>query len=193
MRMTASACRPTTPASFVLDRFDALVGESIETSQGVLCQRSGDRALALYGLGGDLAAVATRAHATARRIADRAAALAARLEHDLRVDAVFSVGVHVGSVVVGTLGPRGARRISAIGPAVDAVERLQHEALAHRVRWLVSGSAAKAAGLDAQPFDWRSANLGEEGDGTPLTWAAVIDGRVREPAGAVHGPDAARF
>jgi len=175
---------------YALDRFDALVGEAIEASHGVLCQRSGERALALYGLDGDLTAAADRAHATACRIADRAAALAARLEHDLRVDAASVVGVHVGSVVVGTLGPRDARRVSAIGPAVDAVERLQHEALARRVRWVVSGSAAKAAGLDDQPFDWRSVDLADEGEGegTPVTWAAVVDSQVHETVGGDGGP-----
>ena len=160
---------------FALDRFDTLLGEAIDASHGVVCQRSGDRALALYGLGGDLAEAAERAHATARRIAERAAALESRLEHDLRVDAVFAVGVHVGSVVVGTLGPRGARRVSAIGPAVDAVDRLQHEALGHRARWIVSGAAARAIGLDETALHWRAVDPGPDGEGPPVTWAAVSD------------------
>jgi len=165
---------------YALDRFDALVGEAIEASHGVPCQRSGDRALALYGLGGDLAEAAQRAHAAAGRIAERAMALAARLEHDLRVDATFAVGVHVGSVVVGTLGPRSARRLSAIGPAVEATERLQQEAIAHHARWVVSRSAARAASLDEGSFEWRAVASGHKGDDASLSWAPMpLDGSAR--------------
>ena len=159
---------------FALDRFDTLVGEAIDASHGVVCQRSGDRALALYGLGGDLAEAAQRAHATARGIVERAAAVAHRLEHDLRVDAAFAVGIHVGSVVVGSLGPRDARRVSAIGPAVEAVDRLQHAALAQRARWIVSGSAARAIGLDDRRLDFHAVEPGADEEGPAVTWAAVV-------------------
>ena len=158
---------------YALDRFDALVGEAIEASHGVSCQRSGDRALALYGLSGDLGAAARRAHETAARIAERATALAARLEHDLRVDAAFAVGVHVGGVVVGTLGPRGARRLSAIGPAVEQAERLQQEAIADAARCVVSRPAALAASLDAESLEWHAVAAAHEDDDAPLAWASV--------------------
>ncbi|MEO6742994.1 MAG: 2Fe-2S iron-sulfur cluster-binding protein [Caldimonas sp.] len=176
---------------YALDRFDALVGEAIEASHGVTCQRSGDRALALYGLGGDLAEAARRAHATAARVAERATSLAARLEHDLRVDAAFAVGVHVGSVVVGTLGPRSARRLSAIGPAVEAAERLQQEAVTHHARWVVSRPAARAASLDEGSFEWRAVASGHKDDDALLAWASMPpDGSARAQRGVEPRPAA---
>jgi adenylate cyclase len=132
---------------YALDRFDALVGEAIEASHGVLCQRSGERALALYGLDGDLR---RRRDAPMRRRPDRRARRRAggRLEHDLRVDAAFAVGVHVGSVVVGTLGPRGARRVSAIGQPSMRSSGCSTRPRA-RPRCVVSGSAQRGSVLDA--------------------------------------------
>jgi len=165
---------------YAIDRFDAIVGREIERSRGVECRRTGDSALALYGLDGERADAVGRALETAARIDTRAARLAERLARELSLRAEFSVGVDVGLVVVGTIGAQHARRVSAIGPGVDAAERLRAAALAAGARHVVSKAAAVAAGLEVATFDWQP-GLDDQADPT-ARWAAVVRASTGEPS-----------
>ena len=156
-------------AIYALDRLDAIVGKAIDGSRGLACRRTGDCMLALYGLDGNLADAVQRAQQAAHRIAERAADAADRLARDLGWRAEFTVGVHVGTVVVGTIGSGDARMLSAIGPAVEATERLQQVALSAGVRHVVSKAAASAAAQAIEAVDWRVApTLGDAPQ--PLLW-----------------------
>jgi adenylate cyclase len=153
---------------YALDRFDAIVGKAIQASHGLPCRRTGDSTLALYGVDGDLEGAVRRAFETTRRIAERADQLAERLDRELGLDVEFTVGLHVGTVVVGTIGAGETRMVSAIGPGIDAVERLQQLALAAGLRQVVSRAALAAAGQDADAVEWRDAR---DDGGPPLHWA----------------------
>jgi adenylate cyclase len=166
-------------AIYALDRLDAIVGDVIEASRGLPCRRTGDNVLALYGLDGDLGAAVQRAHHAADRIAQRASEATDRLARDLGWHADFAVGVHVGTVVVGSIGSGDTRMLSAIGPAVDATERLQQAALAAGVRHVVSKAAATAGAQAVEAVDWRVVpTLGDSRQ--PLLWTDAA--ALSEPA-----------
>ena len=159
---------------YALERFHAIVGAAIESAGGTQCRHTGDSWMALFGLGaGGVRDACRQALVAARQIEERAAVLTDRLARELGFDADFSVGVHVGPVVAGMLGEREARRLSAVGHAIRATERLQAFAQRHEARFVISKTAADAAGIADAALEWRAAGDRAEDSAAPMLCAVA--------------------
>ena len=151
---------------YALEHFHAVATAAIESAGGVQCRHSGDSWMALFGLDADGVRRSLRqALVAAQQIEARFAVLTGRLARELSLDADFSVVVHVGPVVAGMIGEGETRRLSAVGDAIRAAERLHASARRQGARFAISNAAADAAGIADPTFIWRTA-----GDGAPPMW-----------------------
>ena len=151
---------------YALEHFHAIATAAIESAGGVQCRHSGDSWMALFGLDVDGVRRSLRqALIAAQQIEARFAVLTRRLARELSLDADFSVVVHVGPVVAGMIGEGESRRLSAVGDAIRAAERLHASARRQGARFAISNAAADAAGIADPTFIWRTA-----GDGAPPMW-----------------------
>lgn len=134
---------------YVLDRYFALVGESVRDAGGVPNQFIGDSVMALFGLDTDLSTACRQAVDAARRI-DAAMGrwnetFAPQFGHALE----FGMGLHAGRAAVAEVGWRETTSFSAVGEVVNTASRLQDHTKAAAARLVVSRHAAQLAGLDA--------------------------------------------
>jgi len=154
---------------YALGRFEEVVAGVVDTSAGVICRRAGDHWLALFGLDSNVHAGCRQALAAGRRIETRATALLERLNLELGLHADFAVGVHAGTVVAGFIGEGQGQMLSAVGDAVASTAGLRQFAVSRSAHFVISRTAAIAAGIDDPTLDWQSAGI--DLDGAPLLCA----------------------
>jgi adenylate cyclase len=172
----ADAADAAHDAIYSIDRFHRAVGAAIAARGGVPCGQRGDTWTALFGIDGRAPTLAcSQALDAARTIEGDVLKLTARLSRELGLDADFSLALHVGRIVVGTLGDDEQRSLTAIGPAVRGAESLDSEAKRHGWRFVLSQSAADAVGIEAATLEWRRAS-DEHHDGG-LQFAAFVSAR----------------
>jgi adenylate cyclase len=174
LRFAAAAARGNAYAHdtiYALGRFQTLIDAALEAAGGVLCRRTGDHWLALFGLDSDVKEGCRRAVAAARRIEQQATALRQRLWKEVGLHADFTVGLHAGVVVAGMTGEGETRALSAVGEAMEATAGLRGCAAGGSVPVVMSQQAARAAGMDAPDLRWRP--VGIDVGGIPMLWAEV--------------------
>ncbi len=154
---------------YALGRFHAIVGAVLGTAGGMTLRRAGEHSMALFGLDSDVSQGARQALEAARRIEQQASALREQLIDELDLHAEFSVGVHAGAVVAGTIGEDEESALAAVGEAIDAAARLRQFAASRSARFVISRQAAAAAGIDDPALDWQPA--GSDGGGASLLCA----------------------
>jgi adenylate cyclase len=163
-------------AIYAIDRFHRAVGAAVAARGGILCGQRCDTWTALFGIDGRAPKLAcSQAFDAAGTIEGDVLELIARLSRELGLNADFSLALHVGRIVVGTLGDGGQRTLSAIGPAVRCGESLDSEAKRHGWRFILSQSAADAVGIDAAALEWR--RLSDEHHDSGLQFAAFASAR----------------
>ena len=156
---------------YALGQFQSIVERALESSDGQICRRTGDRWLALFGLDSNVHEGCRHAMAAALRIAQLAMALRERLSHELGLHTDFAVGMHAGVVVVGMIGEGEARTLSAVGEAINSTARLQECAASRSAQIVMSRQAARAAGMDESGLDWQAA--GVDIDETAMSWTEI--------------------
>lgn len=156
---------------YALSQVRSVVEPALEASGGVVCRRTGDQWLALFGLDSDVHEGCGHAIAAALRIVPQGLALCERLSHELSLNADFTIGMHAGVVVTGTIGEGEAQMLSAVGEAIDATARLQECAAGQTGLIVMSRLAARAAGLDESAFDWQPAD--DDIGATAMSWTAI--------------------
>jgi adenylate cyclase len=156
---------------YALGQFQSIVEGALATGDGLICRRTGDHWLALFGLDSNVHEGCHHAMAAALRIGQQAMALRERLSQELGLHADFAVGMHAGIVVAGMIGKGDARTLSAVGEAIDATARLQGCAASQSARIVMSRQVARAAGMDDPGLDWRP--VGIDINGTAMSWTEV--------------------
>lgn len=133
---------------FVLNRYRADMARAIEEAGGVVNEFVGDGIMALFGLDGPIdegcRQAVRAAHLMARNLVQLNQALATDLDEPLRM----GMGIHVGPVIVGEMGYRGLKGITAVGDVVNTASRLEGKTKDFRVQLVVSEDVLTRAGID---------------------------------------------
>jgi adenylate cyclase len=156
---------------YVQNQFYAAVGDAVAAAGGVPNQFVGDSVMAIFGLECDLATACCQSLEAVRGIEARMHEVNQRMQRQFAHSLDFGVGLNAGPAVIGDVGWRDTRTISAVGDTVNTAARLQELTKAHAVRIVLADAVAAGAGL---PVDALSASEIEvRGRRAPLTVYAV--------------------
>lgn len=131
---------------FILNRFLATMGATIERHGGHVDKFVGDGVMALFGLDDRPATAARDALAAAAAMADALAELNHELAPTLREPLRMGIALHAGPAIVGEVGWGQAVNLTAIGDTVNTASRLEALTKELGVELVVSRTVAERAG-----------------------------------------------
>jgi len=136
------------PASVMplLDEFLGVLGRATTEHGGQIFHMAGDGMMAGFGLGDPAGDGAREALAAGHAMLVEFGAVAARWRREMSIETGIGVGLHLGEVALGSLGPPGRRRTTLVGDTVNVASRLCGRARAGEVLL----SCTVAAALDAE-------------------------------------------
>jgi adenylate cyclase len=146
------------PASVMplLDEFLGVLCRATAEHGGQIFHMAGDGMMAGFGVGDPDRDGAREAVAAGHTMLKDFAGVAARWRNELSIDTGIGVGLHLGEVALGSLGPPGRRHTTLVGDTVNVASRLCSRARAGEV--LLSCTVATALyaggeqkGADAMP------------------------------------------
>ena len=145
------------PASVIplLDEFLRVLGRATTLHGGQIFHMAGDGMMAGFGFGDPVADGAREALAAGHAMLREFGAVAGRWRRDLSIETGIGVGLHLGEVALGSLGPPGNRRTTLVGDTVNVASRLCGRARAGEVLL----SCTVAAALDAERARKGSASM----------------------------------
>jgi adenylate cyclase len=138
------------PAAVVLpllDEFFRTLSTATETYGGTVFHMAGDGMMAGFGVNDENSNGSREALAAGHAMLQGFAPIAARWRSELAIDAGIGVGLHLGEVAVGVLGPPRHRATTLVGDTVNVAARLCSRARAGEV--LFSCTVAKALASNA--------------------------------------------
>lgn len=136
------------PASVMplLDEFLGVLGRATTEHGGQIFHMAGDGMMAGFGLGDPAGDGAREALAAGHAMLIEFGAVARRWRREMSIETGIGVGLHLGEVALGSLGPPGRRRTTLVGDTVNVASRLCGRARAGEVLL----SYAVAAALDVE-------------------------------------------
>jgi adenylate cyclase len=143
------------PASRVLpllvEFFNTLAGV-IESHGGTVFHMAGDGMMAGFGMDDESGSGAREALSAGHAMLQAFAPIAARWRGELAIEAGIGVGLHLGEVAVGVLGPADRKATTLVGDTVNVAARLCSRARAGEV--LFSCTVAAALKNHESEADW---------------------------------------
>lgn len=137
---------------FILNRYFAAMGHSIEEAGGRIDKFIGDGVMALFGIENGVGEGCRQAIMAARAMGEELerlnAALAADLKHPLRI----GIGVHAGPAIVGEIGFGSAAALTAIGDTVNVASRLEALTKVYDCELVISAETVVRTGGDFSAF-----------------------------------------
>ncbi len=145
------------PAQIVplLDEFFGVLAAATTQHGGAVYHMAGDGMMAGFGGRGSAQNGAREALAAGHSMLVEFGALADRWRRDFAIDTGIGVGLHLGEVALGILGPPGQKAPTLVGDTVNVAARLCSRARAGEV--LLSCTVAEALAIDNGP---RELNVG---------------------------------
>jgi adenylate cyclase len=137
---------------FILNRYFAAVGRSVESAGGRIDKFLGDGVMALFGIDDGAQGGSRGALTAARMISERMDELNASLRDELDEQLRIGIGIHTGPIIVGEMGYGGTSSITAIGDAVNTASRLQELTKEYGCELVVSEAVVLRAGLELSGF-----------------------------------------
>jgi adenylate cyclase len=137
---------------FLLNRYFAAMGQSIEEAGGQVDKFIGDGVMALFGVESGRDAGSRQALDAARRMAARLAELNQALASDLKEPLRMGIGLHVGPAIVGEMGYGGVKGLTAVGDTVNTASRLEGLCKTYTAELVVSQDLIDHAGADLSAF-----------------------------------------
>jgi adenylate cyclase len=137
---------------FILNRYFAEMGAGIVDAGGRIDKFIGDGIMALFGVDADLPTASRQAIEAARRMSENLRQLNESLSQEIDRPLRIGVGIHGGPVILGELGYKEVRGLTAIGDTVNTASRLEALTKEHAVQVIVSDAVARAAGADLSAF-----------------------------------------
>jgi len=142
-----------------LDEFFRVLGGAIEAFGGQIYHAAGDGIMAGFGVSAEGGGGAFEALAAGHAILRDFAAVAQRWRCEMSIDTGIGVGLHLGEVAFGVLGPARRKSTTLVGDTVNVAARLCSRARAGEVLFsctvaaaLEGSSAAVRASMGAAPF-----------------------------------------
>jgi adenylate cyclase len=143
----------------LLDEFCRTLSTATETYGGTVFHMAGDGMMAGFGLDDEGGNGAREALAAGHAMLQDFALIAARWRGELAIEAGIGVGLHLGEVAVGVLGPPRHRATTLVGDTVNVAARLCSRARAGEVLFsctvaaaIESDAATAGAAAGATPF-----------------------------------------
>jgi adenylate cyclase len=143
----------------LLDEFCRTLSIATETYGGTVFHMAGDGMMAGFGVDVGAGDGAREALAAGHAMLKGFAPIAARWRGELSIDTGIGVGLHLGEVAIGVLGPPRHRATTLIGDTVNVAARLCSRARAGEVLFsctvaaaLETGRATVGAALGTTPF-----------------------------------------
>jgi adenylate cyclase len=148
----------------LLDEFFRVLATAVETFGGTVFHMAGDGMMAGFGVPADSGTApggngAREALAAGHAMLEGFAPIAARWRSELSIDAGIGVGLHLGEVALGVLGPPRRETTTLVGDTVNVAARLCSRARAGEVLFsctvaaaLESNEATPDAIVRATPF-----------------------------------------
>ncbi len=133
----------------LLNRYFRAMGEAVEAAGGRVDKFIGDGVMALFGTVGppDQAAACRAGLAAAALMAERLEALSTAMAAELGEPLRLGIGLHVGPVILGSMGHGQATGLTAIGDAVNTASRLEAACKQYGAEVVVSEAVLASAGL----------------------------------------------
>jgi adenylate cyclase len=142
----------------LLDEFFAVLFGATDAFGGQIYHMAGDGIMAGFGVNAEHGDGASDALAAGHAILQGFAPIADRWRSELSIDAGIGVGLHLGEVAFGVLGPPRRKTTTLVGDTVNVAARLCSRARAGEVLFsctvaaALSSSAPAQAGAGAAPF-----------------------------------------
>jgi adenylate cyclase len=130
----------------LLDEFLGVLGRATTEHGGQIFHMAGDGMMAGFGLGDPAGDGAREALAAGHAMLREFGTVATRWRREMSIETGIGVGLHLGEVALGSLGPPGRRRTTLVGDTVNVASRLCGRARAGEVLL----SCTVAAALDAE-------------------------------------------
>jgi adenylate cyclase len=129
----------------LLDEFFRVMGTAANQYGGVVYHMAGDGIMSGFGVNGVSGGGATEALAAGHAMLDSFAPVAQRWRNELSIDAGIGIGLHLGEVAFGMLGPPKRKTTTLVGDTVNVAARLCSRARAGEV--LFSDTVAAALSI----------------------------------------------
>ena len=133
---------------FILNEFFSAMTASVERHGGHYSNFTGDGLMALYGLEDGVEEGARGALRSAFAMLRALKALNERLKGELEAPLEMGIGIHVGSAIVGEMGPPKHPVLTALGDPVNTTARLESLTKENGVPIIISEDAARAGDID---------------------------------------------
>ena len=148
------------PAAVVplLDEFFGVLASATTLHDGKIFHMAGDGMMAGFGGHDSADDGARQALAAGHAMLVRFGALAARWRHEFSIETGIGVGLHLGEVAVGMLGPPGKKAMTLVGDTVNVAARLCGRARAGEV--LLSCKVAEALHIEGGDVPAREIYIG---------------------------------
>jgi adenylate cyclase len=137
---------------FLLNRYFAAMGRTVEEAGGHLDKFIGDGVMALFGIDSGPAMGCRQALHAARLMSERLVELNKALENDLGEPLRIGIGLHFGATIVGEMGYGKAVSLTAVGDAVNTASRLEGASKEYACELVVSEDLVSRAGIDLAAF-----------------------------------------
>jgi len=177
----AARSAQSTPEEMValLNDYLPVVVEAAQQHEGTVNKFGRESTLVIYGAPRRLQESAYRAVLTALEIRDNLQALNTRLAERGQAPIRIGVGVNIGVVLAGTVGPKDRQEYTVIGDTVNLASRIEALSRAYpEYKVLVSGPTYEALGRRRKEFEF--ATLGKvpiRGKAEPVRVWAVVERR----------------
>ena len=135
---------PASSVARLLEELCGVLGLAIEQNRGKIYHIAGDGLMAGFGLRGPTHEGASEALAAGRQMLLQFIPIATRWRDELQIDTGIGIGIHLGEVALGLLGPSGHKKATLVGDTVNVAARLCNRARAGEV--LFSHAVASAIG-----------------------------------------------
>ncbi|MDA1309420.1 MAG: adenylate/guanylate cyclase domain-containing protein, partial [Proteobacteria bacterium] len=137
---------------FILNRYFAEMGAAIEGAGGRIDKFIGDGVMALFAVDNSYPEGCRDALRAAKAMAENLKSLNDSLSNDLDAPLRIGIGIHGGAAIVGELGYRQTRGLTAVGDIVNTASRLETLTKEYTAQLVVSGEVVDAAGADLSAF-----------------------------------------
>ncbi|MEM8916562.1 MAG: adenylate/guanylate cyclase domain-containing protein, partial [Pseudomonadota bacterium] len=153
---------------FLLNRYFALMGSTIETSGGRLDKFIGDGIMALFGVESGPEEGCRRALRAATGMIDALGDLNRSMASDLKDPLKMGIGIHIGPAIVGDMGYGTVKGLTAVGDAVNTASRLEAMTKTLRSDLVISAEVARRAGIDDGGFEPVAAEIRGKSETLPI-------------------------
>lgn len=161
---------------FMLNQYFQAMGQAIEAHGGYLDKFLGDGVMALFGLESEIGPACRQALTAVQAMSRQLDLLNEQLAADLPAPLQIGMGLHCGHVIVGEMGYKHAKGLTAVGSAVNIASRLENATKEHACQLIVSDELLALAQVDFSAFPKLELHL--RGRSQPLAVTLVANAQT---------------